>query len=150
MSSRVLVICMCICIVGSSAVPASWLPCCCKAKAKAVHDGCSRSLHERGAASAAMADCRDLAAPCCLSEDTGARDGSLTPSCSSCRCLEQMRLVGATGGAGGSDTVQPITFKAQPVHRDVEALLPHHRRASYSSIPPLILKANLKTCSFLF
>jgi len=150
MANRVLVICVCICIVGSSAAPASWLPCCCKAKQKAEHDGCSRSVCGLGAASPHTAECGDLVAPCCPVEDAHAPAGSLAPSCSSCRRLEQMRLVAAAGGAGGSDSVQPkLSFNSQPVQCDEKFLSLYHARASARSIPPLILKVNLEICSFL-
>ncbi len=151
MTYRVLVIFMCICIVGINAVPASWLPCCCKAKQDVGLEGCSRSVHTRGAASTCMADCGERDAPCCVPEDRGASGGSLAPLCSSCRCIEQMKLVGATGGSGGSESVQPSQgFNSEPLERDESLLLPHHIGAPYLSIAPLILKANLKTCSFLF
>lgn len=109
MLSRAVVIVVCISMVGITVVPASWMPCCCKFKSKALES-------ERPIASCcAEKFTANLTAPsppshsCCpvdLKDRSCACGSVIKGVCSACRCAEQMQVIALSGYSAQDETAK--------------------------------------------
>ncbi|MEJ2716222.1 MAG: hypothetical protein P8182_03655 [Deltaproteobacteria bacterium] len=119
-----------ICLLGFTAIPGAYFPCCCKT-------GC-KVLAERQAPSCCKP--QEPVKSCCTP------DRSVKPGCPYCRCLEQLQTVAIPTVNLHKNTVRlPVALAASPLPvisswhaNDAEATL-----LGYEDLPSEIL---LKTC----
>lgn len=151
MTQRAIIITLCICITGASVVPASWLPCCCKAKQVKSHEEASRTSCPSCNVPEDKPDGVEMHLYCCTRDDPKFESGVVTPACPNCRCHEQMRLVGLSPAADGESGLRYNTVSASfsffdAAIDDVGCNFPKicevlHRPS---------MDKSLKTCSFRF
>jgi len=119
MLKRSLAIFVCISMVGLTAVPASWLPCCCKSKAKAGH--IQKSVVSSSTNKARFSSPGTLAAvhTCCSTKANPAASCEarqvLKKSCPGCRCLEQMQIVTVAGQSSYDSYSASTTFSTDRI-----------------------------------
>lgn len=95
MLSRSIAIIACLSLVGVSLVPASLVPCCCKAKFNAQHASSTPSCNHCPATGAARSA---SAVPACCANQSAELPSScagnvVKSDCPRCRCLEQLQIV---------------------------------------------------------
>lgn len=151
MTHRAIIITLCICITGTTVVPASLFPCCCKTQREAIHREAPQPSWPSCNARDVKQCCDQMQVSCCTSDEASSRSSSLIPVCPTCRCHEQMKLVG----------VSPIAYQEFKLKLDIGfATIPFSdegRRAVVSHIPKIlaedirsIIDKSLMTCSFRF
>ncbi len=119
---RSIALILCFCLIGVTAVPAAYLPCCCKASCKSamneqVRPCCkNHQVHDQASAP------KPKARPCCamgtqvalttgtcqFSESGEACPSKVVKQCPFCRCLEQMQIVALSSGSTLFETVTRV------------------------------------------
>ena len=148
MFKRSLAIFVCISLLGVTAAPASWLPCCCKSKAKAGHvekSGLSCCAKKAQSASPGTLTAIHTCCSAKANQTASCAKMALKKACPGCRCLEQMQIV-ALSGQSSQDSSAPVASFST----DTVSLIPVEAGVSESlltfSAPPG-MSTLLRTCT---
>ncbi len=112
MLSRFIIIISCISLVGVTVVPASLIPCCCKAKGS--HNCVIERSAPRCPTGNMMCAMPVKAKSCCskTSSKTCCPQKTIKPECPNCRCLEQLQIVTLSGSNDNEHTIRISAFAA--------------------------------------
>jgi len=148
MFKRSLAILVCVSLLGVTAAPASWLPCCCKSKAKAGHVEKSGPSCCAKKAQSASPGALTAVHNCCsakANQTASCAKMALKKACPGCRCIEQMQIVALSGQSSQDSSAVVATMPT-----DAVALIPIEPGVSEfqltSSAPPG-MSTLLKTCT---
>ncbi len=151
MRQRAIILALCLCITGTSAFPASWLPCCCKSKRGVAYGYESQSSCPSCSVGHIKQDLVKKQSPCCTGSDSHCSSSSLGSICLTCRCHEQMRLVGVSQSADSQvhakfETLSSSNPIISPASEDASCRLP---RIALDDGKP-IKDISLSTCTLRF
>lgn len=143
MTFRIVTIAICVCVVGSSVVPAGILPCCCKAKAADGNGAFGSGSCCAPRTAAPLLDTYKAVNSCCGGQvsriQTCPSQSSFSPICPACRCLEQMKLVSLTSSA----TTEEASRTSQVAALLVDTLCFQVELRSQKAVSGAVLSSNL-------